>query len=89
MKRNQQKVKRIMTNAKIKKTREDFNKLRNRFLKQKVKEIRINLYEIMTKINLSNSKKKKKNMEKNIFELEGIFSKIKKIMIVTTLNTKE
>ena len=88
MKRNQQKVKRIMTNAKIKKTREDFNKLRNRFLKQKVKEIRINLYEIMTKINLSNSKKKK-NMEKNIFELEGIFSKIKKIMIVTTLNTKE
>ena len=53
-----------MTNAKIKKTREDFNKLRNRFLKQKVKEIRINLYEIMTKINLSNSKKKKKHGKK-------------------------
>ena len=33
-------------NARIKKIREDFNELRDRFLKPKIKEIRRNLYEI-------------------------------------------
>ena len=36
-------------NARIKKIREDFNKLRDRFLKPKIKEIRRNLYEIENK----------------------------------------
>ena len=40
-------------NARIKKIREDFNKLRDRFLKPKIKEIRKNLYEIEKKNNLS------------------------------------
>ena len=39
--------------ARIKKIREDFNKLRDRFLKPKIKEIRRNLYEIENKKNLS------------------------------------
>ena len=43
-------------NAKIKKIREDFNELRDRFLKPKIKEIRRNLYEIENKENLSKSK---------------------------------
>ena len=68
-----------MTNAKIKKTREDFNKLRNRFLKQKVKEIRINLYEIMTKINLSNSKKKKKTWKKIFLNQKEFFLRLRKL----------
>ena len=40
-------------NARIKKIRENFNKLRDRFLKSKIKEIRRNLYEIENKKNLS------------------------------------
>ena len=43
------KSKKKLDNAKIKKIREDFNKLRTRFLKQKIKEIRKNLYEIENK----------------------------------------
>ena len=43
-------------NARIKKIREYFVKLRNRFLKPKIKEIRRNLYEIEKKKNLSKSK---------------------------------
>ena len=46
-------------NARIKKIREDFNKLRDRFLKPKIKEIRRNLYEIENKKNISRSKIKK------------------------------
>ena len=38
----------------LKKIREDFNKLRDRFLKPKIKEIRKTLYEIENKKNLSN-----------------------------------
>ena len=34
-----------VNNARIKKIREDFNKLRDRFLKPKINEIRRNLYE--------------------------------------------
>ena len=46
-------------NARIKKIREDLNKLRDRFLKPKIKEIRKNLYEIENKKNLSKPKLKK------------------------------
>ena len=56
-------------NARIKKKiREDFSKLRNRFLKPKIKEIRRNLYEIENKKNLSQSKIKE--IEQNFIELE-------------------
>ena len=43
-------------NARIKKMREDFNELKDRFLKPKTKEIGRNLYEIENKKNLSKSK---------------------------------
>ena len=46
-----------LDNAKIEKIKEDFNKLRDRFLKPKVKEIRKYLYEIKNK-NLSESELK-------------------------------
>ena len=65
-----------LDNAKIKKIREDFNELRDRFLKPKIKEIRKNLYEIENKNNLSASKLK--DIEKNLFELEESLSKLKK-----------
>ena len=76
IKQNQQKKKRILTNSKIKKIREDFNKLRNKCLKPKIKEIRINLYEIETNKSLSKSIIKK--MQKNLFQLEQTLFKIKK-----------
>ena len=38
-----------LNNAKIKKIKEDFNKLRDRFLKPEIKEIRKSLYEIKNK----------------------------------------
>ena len=50
-------------NTKIRKIKEDFNELRDMFLKPKIKEIRENLYEIENK-NLSESKTK---------EIEKIF----------------
>ena len=43
----------------LKKNRKDFNELRHRFLKLKIREIRKNLYEIESKKNLSKSKIKK------------------------------
>ena len=43
------KSKKNFDNAKIKMIRKDFNKLRDRFLKPKIKEIRKNLYEIENK----------------------------------------
>ena len=43
-------------NARIKKIREDFNELRDRFLKPKIKEIRRNLYEIENKTIFLNPK---------------------------------
>ena len=48
--------------AKIKKMREEFNKLKDRFLNPKIKEIRRNLYEIENKKNVS--KLKIKEIEK-------------------------
>ena len=38
-----------LDNANVKKIREDFNELKDRFLKPKIKEIRKNLYEIENK----------------------------------------
>ena len=56
--------------------REEFDKLRNIFLKPKIKEIRKNLYEIENKKNLSKSKIK--GIEENLYELEKRLSKLKK-----------
>ena len=63
-------------NARIKRIIDDFNKLRDRFLKPKIKEIRRSLYEIENKKNLSKSKIKK--IEQNLIELEESLFKIKK-----------
>ena len=62
--------------ARIKKIREDFNKLKDRFLKPKIKEIRRNLYKIENKTNLSKSKTKE--IEKNLIELEESLFKLNK-----------
>ena len=61
--------------AKMEKIKEDFNKLKNRFLKPKIKEIRKNLYEIKNK-NLSESETEE--IEKNLLEVEKGFSNFKK-----------
>ena len=63
-------------NARIKKIREDFNKLRDRFLKPKIKEIRRNIYETENKKNLSKSKIKE--IEQNLIELEESLLKLDK-----------
>ena len=63
-------------NARIKKIREDFNKLRDRFLEPKIKQIRRNLYETENKKNLSNSKIKE--IEQNLIELEESLFKLNK-----------
>ena len=65
-----------LSNARIKKIREDCNKLRDRFLKPKIKEIRRNLFEIENKKNLAKSKIEE--TEKNPLELEESLSKLKK-----------
>ena len=65
-----------LDNARIKKIGEDFNKLKDRFLKPKIKEIRRNLYEIENKKNLSKSKIKE--IEQNLIELEESFFKLNK-----------
>ena len=74
-------------NAKIKKIRENFIKLRDRFLKPKLKEIRINLYEIENKKNLSKSKIKEINQ--NLTELEESLFKFNKYYDYDIWNTKE
>ena len=63
-------------NARIKQIREEFNKLRDRFLKPKIKEIRRNLYEIENKKNFFESKIKE--IEENLLELQESLSKLKK-----------
>ena len=65
-----------LSKKKTRNIRKDFNELRDKFLKPKIKEIRKNLYEIENKKNLSVSKTKE--IEKNLFELEKILSKLKK-----------
>ena len=69
-------MKKNLDNARIKKIGEDFNKLKDRFLKPKIKEIRRNLYEIENKKNLSKSKIKA--IEQNLIELEESFFKLNK-----------
>ena len=65
-------------NAKIEKIKEDFHKLRGRFLKPKINDIRKNLYEI-----------KKKNLsELEAEEIEKVFLTLKSITPKMTLNTK-
>ena len=63
-----------LNNAKIEKIKEHFKKLRDRFLKLKLKEIIKNLYEIKNK-KLSESELKE--IEKNLFELEESLSTLK------------
>ena len=63
-------------NARTKKIRKNFNKLRDRFLKPKIKEIRRNLYEIENKNNVS--KFKIKEIEQNLNELEESLYNFKK-----------
>ena len=74
-------------NARIKKIREDFNKLRDRFLKPKIKEIRRNLYEIENKKNLSKSKIKE--IEQNLIELEESLFKLNKYYDYDDIEYKE
>ena len=64
------------SNARIKNIREDVNKIRYRFLKPKIKEIRKNLYEIENEKNLSKSKIKE--IEQNLIELEESLFKLNK-----------
>ena len=66
----------IFINARIKKIWEDLNRLRDRFLKPKIKEIRRNLYEIENENNLSESNIEEINQ--NLTELEKSLSSIKK-----------
>ena len=73
-------------NTRIKQIREEFNKLKNRFLKPKIKVIRRNLYEIKNKKKFSKSKIKE--IEENLVELEEILS-LRNIMIMVISNTKE
>ena len=65
-----------LDNARIKQIRKGFNKLKDRFLKPKIKEIRRNLYEIENKKNLPKSKIK--DIEKNLLGLEKTLSRLKK-----------
>ena len=59
-------------NTRIKKIKEDFNKLRYVFFKSKTREIRKNLYDIKNPKNISKSKIKE--IEQNVIELEkGLF----------------
>ena len=75
-----------LRNARIKQIREEFNKLRDRFLKPKMKEIKRNLHDFMNiSFNLFQIKNKKNlskskiiEIGKNLLELEGSLSKLKK-----------
>ena len=51
-----------LDNAKIKKIKEDFTELGDRFLKPKIKEIRKSLYEIENKLFLNQKQKRLKNI---------------------------
>ena len=65
-----------LSKKRIKDIKEDFNKLRDRFLKPKIIEIRRNFYEIKNKKNLSKSKIKE--IEQNLTELEESLFKLNK-----------
>ena len=63
--------------AKLKQIKKDFNELRDRFFKPKIKKIRRNLYEVENKNNLSAQKVKEienlLELEKNLFELKKYY----------------
>ena len=80
-------MKKNLDNARIKKIGEDFNKLKDRFLKPKIKEIRRNLYEIENKKNLSKSKIKE--IEQNLIELEESLFKLNKYYDYDDIEYKE
>lgn len=63
-------------NARIRKVTEDFNELRDRFLKWKIKEIRRNFCATENKKNLPKSNITK--IKKSLFELEESLSMLKK-----------
>ena len=63
-------------NERLNKIRKYFNKLRHRFSKPEIEEIRKNLHEIERKMNLSESKTKK--IQNNLSELEKILSRFRK-----------
>ena len=73
-------------NARIKKIREDFNKLRHRFLNPKTEEIKRHLYEIENKKNLSKSKIKR--IEENLLDLEKSLFKFKKFCYYNDIEYK-
>ena len=62
-----------LNNARIKNISEYFNKLRDRFLKPKIKQIRRNLYEKENKKNLSRSKIKEIELEESLFKLNKYY----------------
>ena len=73
-------------NARIKKIREDFNKLRHRFLNPKAEEIKRHLYEIENKKNLSKSKIKR--IEENLLDLAKSLFKFKKFCYYNDIECK-
>ena len=66
-------------NARIKKMKKDFNKLRYGLSKSKIKEIRKNVYDIKSPKNLSKSKIKDE-IEQSLIELEEILFKLNKFI---------
>ena len=73
--------------ARIEKIKKDFNELRARFFKSKIKEIRKDLYRIENKKKISTTKIK--GIEKNLFKLEKNLSKLKSIMIMMILRIQK
>ena len=67
-------------NERLKNIREDFNKLRHKFSKSKIKEIGKSLHEIENNKSLSTQK---------IKEIEKVFLGLRSIMIMMMYNTQE
>ena len=64
--------------ARIERIKKDFNKLRDRFFKSKIKEIRKDLYRMENKNNLSTTEIKE--IEKNLLKLEKNLPELKKVL---------
>ena len=64
--------------ARIERIKKDFNKLRDRFFKSKIKEIRKDLYRMENKNNLSTTEIKE--IEKNLLKLEKNLFELKKVL---------
>ena len=74
-------------NARIKEIRENLNKLRDRFLNPKIKEIRRSPYKIENKNNLSKSKIKE--IKQNLIELEESLNKLNEYYDYNYIKHKE